>query len=120
MKTSPYMISRWIKACFLVILGVVILLYADKFVQDLRANAEGHFDVAFQWTWDLMTWLLWIVVLWLFVYAVVIVILSLTDQRVTTSDIMKKLEEIEKKLGERDTVVEDDLAEGEEEPPPPS
>ena len=56
------MVGRWIKAVFLIVLGIVILLFADKLVEDLRTNAVGRFDVAFEWTWDLITWLLWILV----------------------------------------------------------
>jgi hypothetical protein len=93
------MISKWVKAIFLIVLGIVILLFADKLVQDLRTNAEGHFDVAFEWTWDLITWLLWILVAWLFVDAALTIVLSFTEQRHTIGDVARRLERIEKKLG---------------------
>ena len=130
------MVSRWVKAVFLVILGIVILLFADKFVQDLRTNAEGHFDVAFEWTWDLITWLLWILVAWLFVDAVLTIVLSFTEQGHTIGDVARRLERIERKLGitqsEADEKPSEPVAETRaeepsigteqvsEEPPPPT
>jgi len=65
----------------------------------LRANAEGHFDVTFEWTWNLITWLLWILVAWLFVDAGLTIALSFTEQRHTIGDVAKRLERIERKLG---------------------
>ncbi len=131
------MVSRWVKAIFLSVLGIVILLFADKFVQDLKNNAEGHFEVAFEWTWSLITWLLWILVAWLFVDAVLTIVLSFTEQRHTIGDVARRLERIERKLGieeseseekmisetEVETRVEEPSVQPEqvsEEPPPPT
>jgi len=93
------MVSRWVKACFLIFLGIIILLYADKFVHDLRVNAEVHYEIAFEWTWSLITWLLWVLVAWLFVDAALTIALSFTEQRHTIGDVAKRLERIEEKLG---------------------
>ncbi len=93
------MASRWIKACFLLVLGIVILLYADKLVQDLRVNAEGHFNFAFEWTWTLLTWLLWLLVAWLLVDAGLTVALSFTEHKHTISEVVDRLDGIEKRLG---------------------
>ena len=138
MKVTSFMVGKWVKATFLIILGILILLYADKFVQDLRSNAEGHFDVAFEWTWDLITWLLWVLVAWLFVDAVLTVVLSFTEQRHTIGDVSRRLERIERKLGieeseemehevqsesEQQTEVQEQTGAVEavsEEPPPPT
>jgi len=110
------MVSRWVKAIFLIVLGIVILLFADKFVQDLRTNAEGHFDVAFEWTWDLITWLLWILVAWLLVDAVLTIVLSFTEQKHTIGDVSRRLERIEKKLGITESEAEEKLSQSEAEP----
>lgn len=126
------MASRWVKAAFLAILGVVILYYADGFVEDLRTNLETDMDVAFTWTWDLLKILLWILVAWLFVDAALTVALSFTDHRYSLADVMKRLQKIEKKLGiaepavpsrKADLELEDESLVGagpeEEVPPPP-
>jgi hypothetical protein len=93
------MASRWVKAAFLAVLGIIILFYTDKFVQDLRTNIEGHSDFAFTWTWDLLRILLWILVAWLFVDAALTVALSFTEHRYSLSDVMLRLQKIEKRLG---------------------
>ncbi len=90
------------KAAFLVVLGVVILFYADGFVNDLRSFVEDQFVVTWEATWDLLLILLWILVAWLFVDAVLIVALSVTDQRYSLADVMKRLHRIEKKIGIHD------------------
>jgi hypothetical protein len=130
MKVTSYMASRWVKAAFLAILGIIILFYADGFVEDLKTNLLNHFEVTFEQTWSLLTWLLWILVAWLFVDAVLTVALSVTEQKHSTAEIIKRLQRIEKKLGVVEPVelpkknVEDfieDMAEetSEEEVPPP-
>jgi hypothetical protein len=130
------MASRWVKAAFLVVLAVVLLLYTDKLVTDLRNALQDNFEVAFEWTWDLLTILLWLLVAWLFVDAALTVALSLQEQKYTLLDVMKRLLAIDKKLGiqrgaaspgtmelsgEVDEIAEEKPAvtEDEEVPPPP-
>ena len=93
------MASRWVKAVFLVILGIVIMLYADKLVNDLRTAMVDNFDIAFAGTWDLLTILLWVLVLWLFVDAALTIALSFSEHRFTLLDVAKRLDAIDKKLG---------------------
>jgi hypothetical protein len=129
-KVTALMASRWVKAAFLAILGIVILLYANRFVDDMRGAMEGNFDVAFEWTWDLLMVLLWILVAWLFVDAALTVALSFSERRYTLLDVMKRLDKIEKRLGiaqppaeplesEEPEVEEEEKAAPEEEVPPP-
>jgi hypothetical protein len=89
--------SRWVKAAFLVLLGIVILLYLDKVVNDMRSAFADK--VTLVWTWDLIRILLWVLVAWLFVDAALTIALSFTEHRFTLVDVMEKLEAIEKKLG---------------------
>lgn len=94
------MASRWVKAVFLVILGIVIMFYVDSLVNDLRtALQNSDLDVAFEGTWDLLTILLWVLVLWLFVYAALIIVLSFSAHRFTLLDVAERLDAIENKLG---------------------
>lgn len=124
------MASRWVKAAFLAILGIVILLYANRFVDDLRSAMEGNFDVAFEWTWDLLMVLLWILVAWLFVDAALTVALSFSEHKYTLLDVMRRMDKIDKKLGiveppskeaapEESEAEEAEAAPEEEVPPPP-
>ncbi len=99
----------------MVILGILILLYADKLVQDLRSTMEGNFEVAFEWTWDLLTILLWILVAWLFVAAALTVAVSIEQGKYTIADVVKRLDRIEKKLGIKKPKVEIEEEEEEEE-----
>ena len=123
------MASRWVKAVFLAILGVVILLFANKLVDDFRTAMADNFDVSFQWTWDLLTILLWVLVAWLFVDAVLTVALSFSEHRFTLSDVIKRLDRVEKKLGiaqlketsqdlDSETRLEEIVPEDEVPPPP--
>ena len=98
-KVTTQMASRWMKAAFLVVLAIVLLLYTDKLVTDLKTALQDNFEVAFEWTWDLLTILMWILIAWLFVDAALTVALSFQEQRYTLADVMKRLQAIEKKLG---------------------
>jgi len=130
------MASRWVKAAFLVVLAIVLLLYTDKLVTDLQTALQNNFEVAFEWTWDLLTILMWILIAWLFVDAALTVALSFQEQKYTLWDVMKRLQAIERKLGiqqtaesprtmelsgEVDEIAEEKPAatEDEEVPPPP-
>ncbi len=93
------MAGKWVKAAFLVVLGIVLLVYADGLVDDLRVNLEQEFEIAFSQIWDLLTILLWILVAWLFVDAVLTIALSFSDQRYSLVDVMRRLHRIERKLG---------------------
>ncbi len=88
--------SRWVKAAFLAVLGIIILVYADQFVRDMKTSFQD--EVTFAATWDLLTILLWILVAWLFVDAGLTVALSFTDRRYTLADVMERLDLIEKKM----------------------
>lgn len=96
------MASKWVKAVFLVILGIVLLIYADRFVNDLRSLVEEALnggEVAFPAIWDLLTILLWILVAWLFVLAALTIATSFSEHKYTLVDVMRRLQRIEKKLG---------------------
>ena len=89
--------SRWFKAAFLALLGIVILLYVDRFVDDMRTALADH--ITFVSTWSLLTLLLWVLVAWLFVDSALTIALSLTEHKFTLADVMERLDAIEKKLG---------------------
>ena len=97
-NVTPQMSSKWVKAAFLILLGIVLLLYSDGFVDDLERNSAEEFNISFEWTWDLVRLLMWILIAWLFVDAVLIVILSLKTQLYTMDDVMERLKVIEKRL----------------------
>lgn len=122
------MVGKWAKAVFLALIGVVLLLYADKFVQDLKNTMSESFDVAFEWTWDLLTILLWVLVAWLFVDAILTVAVSFQEHRYSLVDVVRRLERIEGRLGieasadskpRAESVDEEAPAIEEEIPPPP-
>lgn len=132
MKVTPRMASRWVKATFLVIIGIVLLLYVDKLVDELRDFiASANTEVAFDEVWTLLTILLWILVAWLLVDAALTVALSFSEHRYSLLDVMKRLSVIERKLGippakevrkAEEEIVEEPVVESppvEEEPPPP-
>ena len=100
MDVTPQMASKWVKAVFLILLAIVLLLYSDGFVDDLERNSAEEFNISFEWTWDLVRVLIWILIAWLFVDAVLIVILSLKTQLYTVDDVIARLKVIEKRLPE--------------------
>ena len=100
MDVTPQMASKWVKAVFLILLAIVLLIYSDGFVDDLERNSAEEFNISFEWTWDLVRVLIWILIAWLFVDAVLIVILSLKAQLYTVDDVMERLKSIEKRLPE--------------------
>ncbi|MGQ9587343.1 MAG: hypothetical protein ACUVT7_03040 [Thermoplasmata archaeon] len=122
------MASRWVKGAFLAILGVVLLLYTDKFVDDLERELSQDFEIAFTATWDLLRILMWILVAWLFVDAALTIALSFTEHRYTLRDVVQRLEAIERKLGiakpkpasrASEPVPKPEFPPEEEVPPPP-
>lgn len=136
-KVTPQMSSRWVKAVFLILIGIVLLYYHAGFIDDLERNSAEEFNVSFEWTWDLLLVLLWILIAWLFVYAALIIVLSFKTDYYTLGEVIAKLNAIEKRLPAQRTrapvivpAVEPvepiepeafpaDAVEIEEEPPPP-
>jgi hypothetical protein len=129
MKVTTQMAGKWVKAAFLVVLAIVIMYYADGLVTDLESNVSSEFNVSFDWTWDLLTILLWILVAWLLVDAALIVALSFKGDAYTLTDVMARLRVIEKRLGPTkpkapsdgpaETTVEAQKVPEEYVPPPP-
>ena len=122
------MASKWVKAAFLAVLGIVIIIYLNGFVRDLKTNLSDRYNISFEDTWMLLTVLLWILVLWLFVDAALIIVQSFRGDIYTTHDVMEKLKAIEKKLGQKtrgiaveeaEELQEPVVAPPEEVPPPP-
>jgi hypothetical protein len=122
------MASRWVKAAFLAILGIVIMIYLNGFVRELKANLSDRYNISFDETWTLLLVLLWILVAWLFVDAVMIIALSFRGDVYTTHDVMEKLKAIDKKLGHKaggvaatevEELQEPAVTQTEEVPPPP-
>ena len=101
------MASRWVKAAFLAVTGLVIAIYAERLVSDLEEALFEALDVQFAGTWELVWLLLWILVAWLFVLAIITVVLSFKEDAHTISDVMALLGSIENKL----TSMQDDTAE---------
>ena len=92
------MTGKWMKAIFLILLGFILLIYSDGLVDDLERNAAEEFNVSFEWTWELVRILLWILIAWLFVDGVLIIVLSFKEDRYTLVDVMNRLKAIEKKV----------------------
>jgi hypothetical protein len=121
------MTAKWSRAVFMILLGLVLLIYGDGFVTDLETNASEEWNMSFEWTWDLLTYLIWILIAWLFVGAVLAIVLSLRADAYNLSDVMDRLDSLEKRLG-REKVVQGPASEREDygtsdddgdEPPPP-
>lgn len=103
MKVTSQMVSKWVKAVFLVILGFLLLMYGEGFVDDMETNSSQEWNMSFQWTWDLLTYLIWILIAWLFVYALLTIVMSLKADAYTLGDVMDRLERMEKRLGPEKT-----------------
>jgi hypothetical protein len=93
------MVSKWTKAVFLVLLAILLLIYGNGFVSDLETNAAAEWNMSFEWTWDLLTYLIWIIIAWLLVDAALVIVLSFKADAYTLGDVMDRLARIEKRLG---------------------
>lgn len=128
MKVTPQMTVKWVKAAFLILIGIVLLIHGEGVVDDFRANATEEWNMSFEWTWDLLGYLIWILIAWLFVYAALTVVLSFKTDVYTLGDVMDRLARIESKLAapadqaETEELEEEPDAEPAERgvPPPPS
>lgn len=98
MKTTPQMTAKWTKGAFLIILGIILLFYSGNFVKELEANAADEWNLSFDWTWDLLSWILWILIAWLFVDAALTIALSFKMDYHTIGDVMARLDEIEGRI----------------------
>ena len=97
-EITSQMTSKWVKAAFLILLGFVLLIYSDGLVDDLERTASEEFNVSFEWTWELVRILMWILVAWLFVDAMLIIVLSFKADMYTLTDVMTRLKAIEKSV----------------------
>ncbi len=123
------------------VLGIVILLYSNGLVEDLKGilpeEAPDDIDVDFDFEtiWELLTIMIWILVAWLFVLAALNIALSFQEAKYSLAEVMKRLDRIDTKLGIKSAVVDDEDIEDEEQeavtpqerpaveediPPPPS
>ena len=93
------MTAKWTKAVFMILLALVLVMYGSGFVSDLETNAAAEWNMSFEWTWDLMTYLIWILIAWLLVDAALILVLSFKTDVYTLGDVMDRLARIEKRLG---------------------
>jgi hypothetical protein len=100
MKVTPQMAHRWTKALFLVLIAVLLIFYGNGFVSDMETNAAAEWNMSFEWTWDLLTYLIWIITAWLLVDAALIVLMSFRADAYTLADVMDRLTKIEKRLGQ--------------------
>jgi len=129
LRITPQMASKWVKAAFLVLLAIAILYFSSGVVDDLERNSSSQFNVEFDWTWDLLAVLLWILVAWLLVDAAIIVVLSFRGDAYTLADVMDRLRMVEKRVAqlkqktpqvqEMAEVVPAPVTVEEEDPPPP-
>ncbi len=122
------MTAKWAKGAFLAFLGIILLLYSSNFVKELEANASDEWNLSFDWTWDLLSWILWILVAWLFVDAALTIALSFKMDYHTISDVMARLDKIEEQISQIDrpdssgsSNLDDSnpQKDHEDEPPPP-
>ncbi|HIJ16985.1 MAG TPA: hypothetical protein HA364_04320 [Thermoplasmata archaeon] len=97
------MSAKWTKAVFLILLGILLLIYGDGFVTDLETNSAEEWNMSFEWTWDLLRYLIWILIAWLFVDSALIIALSIKADTYTLRDVMDRLAKIEKRLGPEKT-----------------
>ncbi len=123
------MTAKWAKGAFLILLGIILLFYSGNFVKELEANASDEWNLSFDWTWDLLSWILWILIAWLFVDAALTIALSFKMDSHTIGDVMARLDEIEKHIsqpGRQDSSVSSNLdgsdsqMDNEDAPPPPT
>jgi H+/Cl- antiporter ClcA len=112
------MASRWVKAAFLAVTGLVIAIYAERLVSDLEEALFEALDVQFAGTWELVWLLLWILVAWLFVLAIITVVLSFKEDAHTISDVMARLDLIEDKLTSMQDGTVENVPPGEYQAPP--
>lgn len=92
------MTSKWVKAAFLILLGLVLLVYSGGLVDDFERNSSEEFNLSFEWTWELVRILLWVLIAWLFVDAVLIIALSFKADQYTLNDVIARLNTIDKKV----------------------
>lgn len=95
---TPQMTSKWVKAAFLILLGLVLLVYSGGLVDDFERNSSEEFNLSFEWTWELVRILLWVLIAWLFVDAVLIIALSFKADQYTLNDVIARLNTIDKKV----------------------
>jgi len=118
-KVTSKMVSRWVKAGFLATVGLVLAIYAERFVSDLEEALFEALDLQFAGTWDMLWLLLWVLIAWLFVLAIITVVLSFKEDAHTISDVMALLGSIENKLTSmNDDAAEDGSREAHQEVPP--
>jgi len=92
------MASKWIKAVFMILIALVLLIYGGRWVGELETQSSQQWNMSLDWTWDLLTYLIWILIAWLVVYALMTIALSFKADLYTIGDVMERLDRIEKRL----------------------
>ncbi len=100
MKVTNYMINKWTRAGFLIIFGIVLLIYLERLVEELHINFERLTDSSSEPIFTFLTAVLYIFTLWLFVAAALNILSGFKEPRVSLEDLNKKLDDIEKRLPE--------------------
>lgn len=103
MRVTNFMINKWGKAALLVFFGIILLIYWGQVLEELRPALDRLIEGQATFLYDLVNALMWIIILWCFIDAVINIVISFREQKVSLDDLGAKLDAIEKKLASMPT-----------------
>lgn len=100
MKVTDKMLRNWIRAAFLVIIGLLLLLYIESIMRELESNFESAMEGSADSLFRFLKYILYILAFSLFFAAAINILVGFQESRDSMGEINDKLDDINKKLEE--------------------
>lgn len=97
MKVTDYMLNRWTRASFEIILGILLLIYLESLIGELT-NFFQESALSTGFLVSLLRALLYLFTIWLFVSAALNIVSAFRAPKMSFSDVVKKIDAIDAKI----------------------
>jgi len=98
MKVTDNMLRKWARAGFLLIIGVVFLIYLPSVLVELQTGFENFTESDAERMFTFVEALLYIFTFWLFVSAALNIVSGFKEPKGTIDDLARKIDALDEKL----------------------
>jgi len=97
-KVTNNMLRCWTRAAFLVIIGLLLLLYIESIIREIESNFESVMEGSADSFFRFLKYILYILAFSLFFAAAINILTGFQESRVSLGEISDKLDGISEKL----------------------
>ena len=97
-KVTNSMLRSWIRAAFLVIIGMLLLLYIESIIREIESNFESVMEGSADSFFRFLKYILYILAFSLFFAAAINILAGFQESRANLGEIYVKLDDISEKL----------------------